>query len=85
MTRAADRARPMPETHASRQDEIAAAVRCLGDERRRLERLGLELPLARCHHEARYWGFLAAMFALPQRSAPAAGRGDLSCPVDPVR
>src|SRR5439155_25263641 len=73
LTRAADRARPMPDSLAARQNEIARAVRSLADERRRLERLGLERPLARCHHETRYWGFLAAMFALPSRPGPVAG------------
>jgi len=85
MTRASDCARPMPDSLAARQDAIAAAVRSLREERRRLERLGLERPLARCHHETRYWSFLAAMFALPSRSGPVAGHQEFPWPVDPVR
>jgi hypothetical protein len=70
----------MPGTPAARHDAIDAALRSLRDERRRLERLGLELPLARCHYETRYWHFLAAMFTLPSRSGSTAGDGDLPCP-----
>jgi hypothetical protein len=70
----------MPESHAARQDDIAAALRSLRDERRRLERLGLELPLARCHHETRYWNFLSAMFAAASRSGTGPGPGALPCP-----
>jgi len=54
----------MPDSLAARQDHIARAMRSLRDESRRLERLGLESPLARCHQEARYWSFLSGMFAL---------------------
>lgn len=82
LTRGSDRARAMPESPAARQDDIAAALRSLSEERRRLERLGLELPLARCHHETRYWNFVSALFAVP---SPGTGRGDLPCPDARVR
>jgi hypothetical protein len=70
----------MPESPAARQDALDAALRSLAEERRRLERLGLELPLVRCHHETRYWRFLAALFTLPSRSGSTTGGGDLPCP-----
>ena len=74
----------MPESPAARRDAIAAAVRSLGEECRRLERLGLESPLARCHHETRYWKFLDALFAFPSRSGSSTGPGGHSCPDVPV-
>ena len=80
LTPGSDRARPMPDSPAARQDDVDAALRSLREERRRLERLGLELPLARCHHETRYWNFLAVLFTLPSLSGTNTGRGDLPCP-----
>jgi hypothetical protein len=65
----ADPGRPMPATAAARLDTIRAAVASLRDERRRLERLGLELPLARCHRQLRYWEFLEGLFALEGTTA----------------
>jgi hypothetical protein len=70
----------MPDSLAGRQDGIDTALRSLREERRRLNRLGLDLPLARCHHETRYWNFLSALFTLPSRSATNTGGGDLPCP-----
>lgn len=67
----ADRHRPLPETAAARHDEVHAALRSLREEGRRLERLGLELPLARCHEETRYWSFLAAIVSLPSDARSA--------------
>jgi hypothetical protein len=55
----------MPASDAERQDQIRIALRSLNAEQARLERLGFELPLARCHAERRYWSFLAAVHALP--------------------
>lgn len=80
LSRVADRARPMPGSPAARQDEIDAALRSLREERRRLERLGLETPLVRCHHETRQWEFLAALFTLPPCPGSTTGRGGLPCP-----
>jgi hypothetical protein len=76
----ADRHRALPETTAARHDEIQAALRSLREEGRRLERLGLELPLARCHEETRYWSFLAGIFSLP--SDARSSRMGFPCPDD---
>jgi hypothetical protein len=84
VTPASDRARPMPDSPAACHDAISAAVRSLNEERRRVERLGLESPLARCHHETRYWKFLDALFALTPRSGWSTGPGGRSCPDAPV-
>jgi hypothetical protein len=80
VTPGSDRARRMPSTPAARQDDIAAARRSLAAERRRLERLGLEPPLARCQEEVRYWDFLAALHSLPTRSGPLEERGGFTWP-----
>jgi len=71
LPRTADPGRPMPEHPGARRDEIAAALRTLADESRRLERLGLRAALERCHEARRYWRFLDAMHAM----AAAAPRG----------
>lgn len=55
----------MPERLAQRVDEIDVTVRGLRGELHRLERLGLESPLARCHQRLRFWQFLAGLHALP--------------------
>jgi hypothetical protein len=77
VTPLADRRRAMPENRAARHDAIHSALTSLDSEQRRLERLGFELPLARCHEETRYWNFLAAVHAIP-----AHGADDASCPDD---
>jgi hypothetical protein len=69
LTPGSDRKRAMPDSLTARQDHIACAMRSLRDERRRLERLGLESPLARCHQETRYWAFLSGVFALSASDA----------------
>lgn len=70
VTPQSDRALPMPAAPGARRDAIDAALRSLKDERRRLERIGFELPLARCHEETRYWSFIQAMCAMtPDREA----------------
>lgn len=61
LTGPSNRAAVMPEVAADRLDRIEAALGSLDGERRRLERLGFELPLARCHQERRYWEFLRAL------------------------
>lgn len=71
LTAAADRAAAMPAAAPDRLDRIAAALRSLDSEQRRLERLGFELPLARCHEERRYWRFLDAVHRI------AAGEPDV--------
>jgi hypothetical protein len=85
LTPGSDRARPMPGSPAARQDDIDAALRSLREEQRRLERLGLELPLARCHHESRYWNFLAALLTPPSDPGSTPGRGGIPCPDDRAR
>lgn len=54
----------MPAAAGARRDTIDAALRSLRDERRRLERIGFELPLARCHEETRYWSFVGALCSM---------------------
>lgn len=62
----ADASRPMPELAGERADAIRVAQDVLRAEQRRLERLGFEEPLARCHEQRRYWAFMGALFDLPK-------------------
>ena len=73
VTFAADRRSALPATLERRLDHIEHARASLAAEVRRLERIGFEDPLRRCHEERRYWDFLAAVhgMAVP---APAAVR-----------
>ncbi|HTR97977.1 MAG TPA: hypothetical protein VMH61_08750 [Candidatus Acidoferrales bacterium] len=64
LTCAADPARVMPASSGARLDAAEAALTSLHGEQRRLERLGFELPLARCHQQIRFWGFVRALCAL---------------------
>jgi len=69
ITASADLGRELPADPAERLDRVAAAVASLRSERRRLTRLGLEVPIARCEAHLRYWEFLAGLLALePTRS-----------------
>ena len=61
-----------PSDRGSRLDQAHAAVTALREERRRLERLGFEMPLARCHERLRYWEFVAGMLSLPPHEASEA-------------
>jgi len=54
----------MPGHRGAQLDEALATVRSLSEERRRLERLGFELPIARCHEQLRYWRFVAGVLSL---------------------
>jgi hypothetical protein len=54
----------MPDHRGAQLDEATAIVRSLEDEQRRLERLGLELPLAGCHEQLRYWRFVSGVLGL---------------------
>ena len=56
-------------------DRIHAALASLRHEERRLERLGLETPLARCRAQRRYWEFLPALFSSAGQDS-VAGRPD---------
>ncbi len=60
----ADPARPMPGSAGARLDAADAAIVALRDEQRRLQRLGFETPLARCHQQLRFWSFVRALCAL---------------------
>lgn len=76
LTAAADPTRPIPAHAGARLDEIRRALVSLGDESRRLERIGFELPLARCHEQRRYWSFLQALYSLPASASLAAGHDE---------
>ena len=64
LTAAADTARPSPAAAAPRLDAAHSALVSLRDEQRRLERLGFETPLARCHQQLRFWSFVSAVCSL---------------------
>lgn len=64
VTHSADPLRDMPEERGEQLDRVASAVASLRDEQRRLERLGFETPLHRCHHQRRYWEFVGALLSL---------------------
>ncbi len=59
-----DLAREMPAAAEARLDRVTSALASLRAEQRRLERLGFELPMARCREQIRYWEFLGALFAI---------------------
>jgi len=65
LTPRADLSRPMPDAPGARLDAATAAVASLREEERRLERIGFETPLARCHQQLRYWSFVRALCLLP--------------------
>jgi len=55
---------PMPDSTVQRLDRAERALRALDDETRRLERLGFELPLARCRESQRYWSFVHGLLSV---------------------
>jgi hypothetical protein len=59
----ADTARELPACPGARMDRIREARAVLGSELRRLERLGLERPIARCREALRFWTFLDGLHA----------------------
>ncbi len=69
VTALADPRRPMPVDSSSRLIAAEAAVQSLTAEQRRLQRLGLEWPLARTEHQLRYWRFVRAMCAIAAEAA----------------
>ena len=69
----ADPSRPLPASAGERLDQARAAVDALERERRRLERIGFENPLARCHEQLRYWRFVSGLLALPTGGAATPG------------
>ena len=64
LTPAADATRVMPASAIARFDAACIAVASLREEQRRLQRIGFELPLARCHEQLRYWNFVHAVCSL---------------------
>lgn len=70
LTASSDLSRELPSDPSVRADRVAAALASLDRERRRCERLGLEIPLARVDAQLRYWRFVGALFTL-DRSAGA--------------
>lgn len=73
LTPAADRRSALPATLEQRLDHIERARISLAAEARRLERIGFEDPLRRCHEERRYWNFLAAVHGMGAVPAPDPG------------
>ena len=69
VTPLSDPRRPMPSHPTSRLVQAAAAVESLTAEQRRLQRLGLEWPLARAAHQLRYWKFVRAMCTIAVEAA----------------
>jgi len=69
LTPASDTRRGMPSSAPARLDAAHAAVASLTAEQRRLERLGLEWPLARAARELRYWRFVRALCAIAAEAA----------------
>ena len=64
VTATADASREIPADAAARLDRVEAALASLREEQRRCAVLGLEIPLARCAAQQRYWRFVGALFAL---------------------
>ena len=64
LTHSADATRVMPASATARLDAASAAVASLRHEQRRLERVGFELPIARCHEQLRFWNFVHAVCSL---------------------
>jgi hypothetical protein len=63
VTPSCDPGREIPAEPGARLDQVAAALASLVHERRRCERLGLEIPLARVEAQLRYWRFLEGLFS----------------------
>lgn len=61
---AADPRRPVPAHSGARFDAIESALRALGEEDRRLGRLGLDAARDRCREARRFWGFVGALYHL---------------------
>ena len=69
---AADPERIVPTHSGARVDAIEAALRVLGEEGERLQRLGLEGPRERCRQARRFWGFVGAIYHLADQKSAAA-------------
>lgn len=66
VTPCADPSRVIPASADERAWAIDAAVETLKHEEQRLERIGLEWPLARCREQRRYWEFVGALNAMAE-------------------
>ena len=69
VTPLADPRRAMPGDPFVRHATAEAAVVSLAAEQKRLERLGLEWPLARTSQQLRYWRFVRALCAIAAKAA----------------
>ena len=75
LTLSADPARSIPAGADERRWQIDAALSSLGEEERRLVRLGFELPLARCQEQRRFWSFVRALHQIdPAGFSPSSRR-----------
>ncbi len=61
LTPSADPAQAIPRSATERQWQIEAALASLDHEQQRLDRLGFETPIARCHQQRRFWEFVRAI------------------------
>ena len=64
LTAASDPTREMPAHACDQLDQVTRTLDALAAEERRLQRLGFEIPLARCQNERRFWSFVAAVCTL---------------------
>ena len=76
----ADPRRAMPASAARRLDATRAAIDSIHSEQRRVERLGLELPLARCHDQLRFWRFMDSLCSIAAGPSPERDGRALSWP-----
>jgi len=65
-----ERRRAMPAGKGARLDEARATLAVLREEQERCERLGLELPLARCRERIRYWQFVHGLLSIAPLGTP---------------
>ncbi|MEY4374085.1 MAG: hypothetical protein RL760_251 [Candidatus Eisenbacteria bacterium] len=69
VTALSDPRRTMPTDPTLRLRAADAAVESLTAEQRRLDRMGLEWPLARTQQQLRYWRFVRALCAVAAEAA----------------
>lgn len=70
----ADTRGEMPANRMLQLDRAERAIHALDEETRRLERIGFELPLARCRASHRYWSFVRGLLAVAASDTPDGGR-----------
>ena len=70
---AADPRRSVPAHSGARLDAIESALRVLGEEDHRLQRMGLEGARERCREARRFWGFVGALYRIAD-TEPAPSR-----------